>query len=212
MNKKRNNGQRVKLTSSQEVQCLQHLSQATAAWAMGTTPRELRDHPEIPRDESGKYDWRDLRRFLGYGIRRPELSEQDQEMILKATYRLFTCSVDSADFLKAFFDLISRLQNRHGDSVLLSIFDAITDQLRAAQEYSLEPSCITESEIEAKEAESVRSIVQMKVNQLKLNQLRFVEVCEICHRVRSGKRWLKREPPSDYAIQNNWCPDCIADE
>jgi hypothetical protein len=48
------------LTSSQQIQALQHLSQQAAGWLAGVTARTLRDHADFPRDSRGHYDARQV--------------------------------------------------------------------------------------------------------------------------------------------------------
>ena len=48
------------IKSAENIEVLKNLDQQSAAYLVGLSPRTLRDHPEIPREQDGSYDARQL--------------------------------------------------------------------------------------------------------------------------------------------------------
>ena len=48
------------MTSQEEIKGLQSLSQRAAAWLLGVSPRSLRDYVDLPRNDDGTYNAREV--------------------------------------------------------------------------------------------------------------------------------------------------------
>ena len=105
-----------------QVETMEHLSQASAAWLCGLSPRTLRDAADLQRAADGSYSGRDVLAWFAGRIGRPELTDDEWER-LTIVAELITPERDA--YLCAMMDAIDGLREAHGEAVLLTLLDQV---------------------------------------------------------------------------------------
>ena len=191
-------------TAHQQILVLQNLSQAAAAWLVGTDGRTLRDHAEIPRDEAGKYNAQDLLAWSASRLPAAELSEDEVERTLTAIDELTYGLEESAHEI---LERIDELVDRYGEAGMVAFARELVDAIRhIADMWPLTPAeHLTASQIRAEVEEETRR----QIEQHGLDALDRATICDTCGRLRRGRRWAKTAPPSGFEVRKDTCPDCL---
>ncbi len=166
-----------------EIATLEGLTQQTAAWMLGVTPRSLRDHPEIRRNADGSYDARELIAFARSQGQLPRLTDEQFETALQIADRV------PPEVVALIRPAVNQLVREIGgdEAAALAAIGAVLWQDRV-------------------------EMVATFPEQFTHGPKRFsrVFVCDTCKRYRMGRRWVKGSPPDDLVEIGHTCPQCLS--
>ena len=185
--------------SSQQVQVMQHLTQAAVGWLLGCSPRSVRDYGDLTRAPDGSYNARDVLLWSSKRVPLPKLDDGEYEKIIVLADQI-SCDEQAID---AMLRTIDDLTAVHGEAVLMVLFGRIVDRWR--EQARLFRDLETDEDYRRQSEEIHR---RFKTDESAKKSLRIVTVCETCKKIRTGKQWKKGEPPPGFAVTYDLCPEC----
>jgi hypothetical protein len=185
--------------SSKQVEVMKKLTQASAAWLAGISPRSLRDAADLVRAPNGTYSGRDVVAWCAKRVPLPKLDDNELEKILVLTDQI-SCDEQAID---AMLRTIDELKAVHGEHVLMILFGAVVDRWREQARLFRELETDEETRRQAEELHR-----KSRADESAKKSLRIVTVCETCKKIRTGKQWKKGEPPPGFAVTYDLCPEC----
>ena len=114
-------------TASELIDQMRALPQSAAAWLLGIRARTIRDHPEIPRQDNGRFDARDLVKWSAVrasGLL-SKLTDADAERAMLAAEALYVGLRPGE--LATVFDDLCRIRAEHGDAGLLGFLAVLLE-------------------------------------------------------------------------------------
>lgn len=200
----------AKNTASETVRAMKSLGQAPAAWLIGMSARSLRDNPDAPRDDAGRYNAQELVEWATKRLPRPELTESEQEQLMLVADVLREAMAHTNECMAVgMHDVLLSIFDKHGGEGLLDFIDILLTQWRAdAARFRNDLAPTTEEGWQRKVAAEIDARRKDEADFLQRSHLRIVKVCSDCQRVRRAGRWVKAAPPLDHAVDETWCPQC----
>jgi hypothetical protein len=185
--------------SSKQVEVMKKLTQASAGWLAGLSPRSLRDAGDLVRAPNGTYSARDIVTWCCKRVPLPKLDDGEYENILVLADQI---SCDET-CIEAIIRTIDNLTAAHGEPVLMILFGRILDRWREQARLFRE---LENDEEYRRQAEDIHR--RSKADESANKSLRIVVQCETCKKVRTGKQWKKGEAPPGFAVTYDICPEC----
>jgi hypothetical protein len=185
--------------SSQQVQVMQHLTQAAVGWLLGCSPRSVRDYGDLTRAPDGSYNARDVLLWSSKRVPLPKLDDNELERILVLAAE-FSCNEEA---IEAIVREIGELRSHYGEHILLTLFSQIVDRWREQVRLFRELETDEETRRQAEELHR-----KSRADESAKKSLRIVVQCETCKKIRCGRQWKKGEPPAGFATVFDLCPEC----
>ncbi|HUQ70678.1 MAG TPA: hypothetical protein VM165_14205 [Planctomycetaceae bacterium] len=167
-----------------EIATMSKLTQQSAAWLIGCSPRTLRDHPEIARHPDGTYSGKVLVEWLRNQGSAPELSDDDYEIALRLADEFDEGS--ASRMVKAMEQLVKAIG---GDPALAlaAVWQVISDDVRE------------------------RAGLYPAIYPFVTGFTGKIYVCEDCGRYRNGRKWHPGPHPDKPNREERLmavCPKC----
>lgn len=166
------------------VAALKRLTQEQASWLIGKPTSWTRDHSHLfLRDESGRYDARDVVRAIASVRAGPvELSDEHLEPMQQWLYDV----TESEGRLTGCLRVLNEIEQAHGVAGLAAIGALVKEIAK----------------------EHLRRFPQHETTG-ELNDMRGLYACEGCGKYRMGRKWLKPPLPAGYVKDSVLlCPKC----
>ena len=193
------------MTAEQQKQVLSNLKQATAAWILGVNGRTLRDRTDLPRNPDGTYNVRDLFAGIERTSTVPHLDTDDLEKVLVISDKLYN-GYAAGPSAVGIFDALTELEDKHGPGVFIAfVRELLQDWGYSVEIDRKEYSPLTREEIQ----ERIEAEIDEERQAMAADNLKVAVVCDNCHKLRRGRRWVKSKPPAGYVVSGSVCPDCL---
>ncbi len=187
------------LTAQQQIAVLKTLKQQAAAHLVGLTARVLRDHVDAPRDDDGLYDACALTEWAGLRVGQRALDDDAFESLLLIAEQTIPsgCIFEAARRVQS-------IRDDYGQRGLLAIAEMLVERWIVEAD---ETNPLTKTE--AQEIDGyIKRATESAIHSFAHRNLRVVSVCEVCEKLRHGRRWIKAAPPSGYVVMHDICPAC----
>lgn len=184
--------------ANQQIETMQKLSQAAAAWLIGVSARSLRDEATCPRNACGSYDAAKVAAWAASRCPRPKLDDDDAEKLSLIVEHAFNGEHYAAGLLR----LVGELREKYGEAaVAVELLDRMTAEWRTWLELERDEQTPERRRLREQQAQEREREEQAE------SDLRISVVCG-CGRVRKGTTWPKGKPPAGFATIEGVCPLC----
>lgn len=190
------------VSASGQVEVLQALKQSATAWLLDVSTRTLRDYADLPREKDGTYD---ARKVVQWAARRLPSAQLDDDAFERLTLIVDAVCGEFESALPTIAEFLRSVDEQFGD---LGLALVARELLRSAEQWIDEDPDLYRDRTAIELRRQLEKDMETAHREDQVARLRFYVRCEVCKKIRHGRRWHKGEPPEGLPEQPGRCPDC----